>query len=124
MIRRLLAHITGSRRALPGFQPDWPPPAPGEHLVPLTRTYMYPELLAQLRALGDDGRALRQAVMLASVGATDEQVAVFVERIARGDETDRSPGTFAAAPMDAGPPSPSTPAADTTSSPGPPPKPQ
>lgn len=86
MIRRLLAHLIPGKAHgghLPGY---WPRLGPDEHPVPLTRAYMYPEQLAQLRALGDDGTALRQAVMLASVGATDEQVAAFAERIARGED--------------------------------------
>lgn len=86
MIRRLLYSPAGWARG-GHLSRDWPRRGPAERLVPLTRAYEYPELLAQLRALGDDGTALRQAVMLASVGVTDEQVTALVERIARGEET-------------------------------------
>lgn len=42
--------------------------------------------LMQLRGLGDDGTALRCAVMIAQVGAGEDTVAEFCEQIARGED--------------------------------------
>lgn len=45
------------------------------------------DALAALRALGDDGTHLRQAVALAATGVDDETVEAFLNRYARGEET-------------------------------------
>lgn len=42
--------------------------------------------LMQLRGLGDDGTALRCAVMIAQAGAGEDTVAEFCEQIARGED--------------------------------------
>lgn len=44
------------------------------------------DALAKLEALGDDGTALRCAVMIAQAGAGEATVAEFCEQIARGDD--------------------------------------
>ena len=43
--------------------------------------------IAALRALGDDGTHLRQAVALAAMGVDDETVEAILARYARGEDT-------------------------------------
>lgn len=45
------------------------------------------EALAALRAFGDDGTHLRQAVALAAVGATDEDVELAMRHLMTGQPT-------------------------------------